>query len=404
MRSLVFVLAFLTALAGCNDSSSTELDIRGQTPNLAVTTNGTVVLSYLLESKNTTLLRQAVFADGKWQQSETIVEKENSVEKKNLLVNWADFPSVVPISETLWATHWLERMPGDEFAYQAKITLSEDAGRTWAEPVLIHDDVSASEHGFVSLYATTVGDAGEQQRKPAVGAVWLDGREYGAGVEDPQMQLRSVIFSPDLSKQEELVVDARVCDCCQTDATVYDRTPMVVYRNRSTEEIRDISVARFDRGAWRSAAVADDGWHISGCPVNGPAIDSAGEVIAVAWFTAHPSDQVNLAFSIDGGRSFGEKLLVSNKRPVGRVDVLVTSQGDAVISWLEMGSGALNVARVRQNGGAGEPIAIAKMATHRGAGFPQMVQNKDNLMFAWTDTSEDLPRVRTKTISLDTLK
>jgi hypothetical protein len=387
MRCLIFIFACLT-FSGCKDPSLAELNLRGQTPNLAVTTDGSVVLSYLVEANNTTSLRHALFDHGEWQLGGTIVEKEN------LLVNWADFPSVVPVSEDLWVAHWLERMPGEGYSYQAMLARSNDAGHTWGTSVMIHDDVSSSEHGFVSLYST---DAG------AIGAVWLDGSEYGAGLEDPQMQLRSAVFSQELSKVEELIVDGWVCDCCQTDVIVYDGAPVVVYRNRGDLEIRDISIARFDDGLWHSSAVAEDGWQINGCPVNGPGIDVEEGVMAVAWFTAHPEDRVYLAFSLDGGRSFGAKVLVSNNRPVGRVDVLVTAAGDALVSWLEMGSGALNVARVQQDGETGEPIAIAKMATHRGAGFPQMVQNRDSLVFAWTDTSDELPKVRTTTISIDTL-
>ena len=38
---------------------------------------------------------------------------------------------------------------------------------------------------------------------------------------------------------EEL--DPKVCDCCQTAAAVTDDGPVVVYRNRSDQELRDIS-------------------------------------------------------------------------------------------------------------------------------------------------------------------
>ena len=43
---------------------------------------------------------------------------------------------------------------------------------------------------------------------------------------------------------ERAVLDARACDCCQTDAAMTSAGPVVVYRNRTEEEIRDIYIAR----------------------------------------------------------------------------------------------------------------------------------------------------------------
>ena len=48
--------------------------------------------------------------------------------------------------------------------------------------------------------------------------------------------------------------------------------PVAVYRDRSPEEIRDISVVRLVDGVWTEPApVHADNWMIEGCPVNGPA-------------------------------------------------------------------------------------------------------------------------------------
>ena len=50
-----------------------------------------------------------------------------------------------------------------------------------------------------------------------------------------------------------------------------------VYRDRTEAEIRDIAIVRLVDGIWSDPAlVSADGWEIAGCPVNGPAIDSAG--------------------------------------------------------------------------------------------------------------------------------
>ena len=46
--------------------------------------------------------------------------------------------------------------------------------------------------------------------------------------------------------------------------------PVVVYRDRSEQEIRDISIVRLHDGKWsQPSSVFEDNWKINGCPVNG---------------------------------------------------------------------------------------------------------------------------------------
>src|SRR5512147_3180447 len=82
-------------------------------------------------------------------------------------VNWADFPSVVPVSSRVWAAHWLRQKPDDVYAYDVRIAVSSDGGRRWSGPMSPHDDGTLTEHGFVSLLR----DGGDRVR-----AIWLDGR------------------------------------------------------------------------------------------------------------------------------------------------------------------------------------------------------------------------------------
>src|SRR5262245_18891800 len=119
------------------------------------------------------------------------------------------------------------------------------------------------------------------------------------------------------------MLDMKVCECCQTSAAMTDDGPVVVYRDSSDQEIRDISVIRLTDGKWSQPRwVAQDGWQINGCPVNGPAIAASGRRVAVAWFTgAAGAQNVKLAFSGDLGESFGETITVDDGSPLGRVDV-----------------------------------------------------------------------------------
>jgi hypothetical protein len=148
--------------------------------------------------------------------------------------------------------------------------------------------------------------------------------------------------------------------------------------------------------------VAEDGWYITGCPVNGPAIAAAHDVVAVAWFTAVPVNSVRVAFSFDGGRSFAAPVDVSpdsKDSPVGRVDLVVDAAGNAIVSWLSPAQQGFVYRRVQPTGEMSKIHLVAPIASNRNAGFPRMVQSDDRLIFAWTDSLADSPTVRAMSLS-----
>ena len=87
------------------------------------------------------------------------------------------------------------------------------------------------------------------------------------------MQLRSNLFTLDLQRGTDAVVDARTCDCCQTAVAMTAKGPLLAWRDRSEDEVRDIAVARFENNAWTAPKpVHADGWKVESCPVAGPAL------------------------------------------------------------------------------------------------------------------------------------
>ena len=311
-------------------------------------------------------------------------------------VNWADFPSVVPVSERVWAAHWLQQQPGDIYSYDVRIAVSANGGRRWSAPLTPHDDGTPTEHGFVTLLPT-----GDEH----VRALWLDGRntpgehDHAAspGAPSGAMTLRAA----ELNASGRLVgpgaeIDARVCDCCQTDAVNVGDATVVVYRDRSEREVRNIRAARIEAdGKVSSVDVHDDAWHIAACPVNGPAIAAQGTLVAVAWFTAPDAPRVRLAFSTDGGRSFAPPIEVASGNVLGRVDVAFVGHGRAVVSWLTRAAtgSELEVQPFTAGGAAGTAVTIARVGLSHSSGFPQMVRAGEGLLFAWTEAGES-QRVR----------
>ena len=308
-------------------------------------------------------------------------------------VNWADFPSVVAgPGGVLWA-HWLRKGSAGGYDYGIRVSHSSDGGLTWSSPWTPHDDGTPTEHGFLSFFPVGT----------AMGMIWLDGREYAPGPGgEPALEEMTLVFrtaTPRSAPSDEIVVDARICDCCVTDAAITLAGPLVVYRNRTEDEIRDIYATRYVDGRWTEGRpVHDDGWHIAGCPVNGPAVSARGSTAAVAWFTgAEGVGRVQVAFSSDAGATFGAPVRVDDGTPRGRVDVVLLDNGSALVSWLERTGeegGEVRVRRVRPDGASSPSAAVISTSAARGSGFPQMVRAPGGVVFAWTDVAGDAKRVR----------
>ena len=225
-------------------------------PNLAVAADGRVYLSWIERlGEDRFALRFAVRDGDRWSAPRSIAEGSN------WFVNWADFPSMLALPDGSLAAHWLVRTGDGTYAYQVNIARSFDQGETWGKPLVPHRDGTQTEHGFVSLLATPEGE---------LAAVWLDGRETTPAAADPdhgggEMTLRYAKMRREGTLGDEALLDTRVCDCCQTSAAMTSDGPVVAFRDRSEQELRDVSVvrlktavgpnpARCSRTAGRSAA------------------------------------------------------------------------------------------------------------------------------------------------------
>jgi hypothetical protein len=406
VRAACLALAVAPALAACSapdresaEAPSTPVVALGRVdsldspaapgsgePNLQVGPDGHVVLSWLEPATGDSgqALRFASIGpdDSRWSAPRTIVTR------RNLLVNWADFPSVLPLGGGRLAAHWLQRTASSG-AYDMHLARSSDGGLTWTADVVPHHDGTATEHGFASLWPAG-GDT--------VAATWLDGRGYaGTGghhdahaAAGAEMALAYGTLAPDGSGSAERIVDTRTCDCCQTSAALTSHGPIVVYRDRSASEVRDIAVVRLVDGQWTTPALvhADD-WTIEACPVNGPAVPAHGKRAATAWFTAaHDTARVQVAFSSDAGATWAAPVRVDGGDPVGRVDVALLGDGSALVLWLERTGGegaAVRLRRVHPDGTLEAPVTMAESAAARSSGFPQMARSGGWLHLAWTE-------------------
>ena len=361
--SAPFTIEPLTSPAGAN-SEAPQLTVEGDR----------AILSWLESHGEHAMLKFAERTVSGWSEVRTVVSGGD------LMVNSADVPSVRALPGGSLVAEWLQK-GSDPEGYALRLSWSADAGRTWSPAVSPHRDNPNAQHGFASLFPMAAG---------GFGLVWLDGQETVG------MTLRSAEYGADHVKRRELSVDDRVCECCPTSSALTSDGPIVVYRDRSTEEIRDTAVSRLTAAGWSAPApVHRDGWKITGCPVNGPSVSARGADVAVGWFTVQGGEgRAFVAFSSDAGRTFGQPIRVNDAVAIGRLQIGVLKDRSAAVSWIEsMKSGSqLRVRRIERSGTRSDavPVAGGLSSTH-----PRMVFERDELLFAWTELTQGSTRVRT---------
>ncbi|HEX7831920.1 MAG TPA: sialidase family protein [Thermoanaerobaculia bacterium] len=357
-------------------------------PFLFATRDG-VLLSWLepVTGTDRTALRFARYRAGQWSASRTIVERND------LVVNWADFPSVVEDAKGTLFAHWLQKSGKDTYSYDVRMSTSRDDGASWGQSFVLNRDGKEAEHGFATLAVLPQG---------GVGATWLDGRKMTGGSHDGHemggdMGIRYATVDANGTIANEVELDARTCECCTTGMTMTSAGPVIVYRDRSPDEVRDISyVAMTAKGWTQPARVNADEWKINACPVNGPQIDAIGTQAVTAWFTAsQEKGRAFVAFSGDGGVTFAKPVQIDDGKPIGRLDVVLLDDATALVTWLEQTStgGELRARRVGRNGKTEPSMKIADSSTARAAGFARLARVGRDVFFTWTEQSAVSKRI-----------
>ena len=355
-------------------------------PQLTTSSNG-VILSWLENTSSQTALKFSERTAAGWSEARLVAFGDD------FFTNYADIPSVVRLADRTLVAHWMRMNGASASGYDLRLSRSTDEGRTWSAPFSPHHDGTKTEHGFASLFDTGGG----------LGLIWLDGRAMKPGTTPDDegtgdMGLRAAHFDRSWKQLSEEAVDRRVCECCPTAAAVTTDGPILAYRNRSADEVRDIYVSRFTGDAWTvPAPVHDDGWKIDGCPVNGPAISASGRLVSVAWFTAPKDDgHAFVAFSQDAGRTFSRPVQVDEAGSLGRVAVEQLPDGSAVAGWIELAgkSTAFKVRRIERGGQRSPAVTVTDLGERRNSGYPRLARHGQELVFAWTGTGDRL-RVET---------
>lgn len=337
--------------------------------------SGEIYLSWVSQDDEQATLAFSTLTNEGWGTPQVISQGSN------WFINWADFPAL-SVDASGMAAHWLQMSAQGTYDYDIRARFIAQGSAAWTEAQTIHTDGVSAEHGFVSMLP--IGDG-------TTLITWLDGRETKQAEPQGAMTLRAGIFDKSGANIDEWELDHRVCDCCQTSSAMTQQGPIVVYRDRSQNEIRDIYTTRLVNGAWTSPLpVHNDNWQIAGCPVNGPSVAAMNDNVAVAWFSAKDdTPKVQLVLSSDSGMSFSAPIVIASPNTNGRVGTVILESGDIVVSWMDTTDNEANImlSRYNFNGELLSNVQVAASSASRRSGFPIIEATGNSVYVTWTDIS-----------------
>jgi hypothetical protein len=395
MKKFTIILSFLTIFSCTSkDFVIKEIPFLHENSNAQpslISNDGSLSLSWISSNggeKST--LNFSQFKDGKW------VNPQTMATGSDWFVNWADFPAHA-INEDLILSSYLKKSDSGTYTYDVILSLQKLSGEKIKEDFLLHTDGVKAEHGFVSIIPN---------HNQGFFITWLDGRntvEKDLGGHHKPMTIRfaQITNKGDIINESEL--DSVTCDCCQTSIAVTNNGPVVVYRDRSEKEIRDIYIARNINGIWEvPTPIHNDGWEINGCPVNGPKVAFNSNNLAVSWFTvSNEKPTVNLSFSKSNGASFGNPIKINDNDAIGRVDVAFLNPQEVLVSYIEgddVGT-YLRIKKVSIDGKVSAPITISKIDGGRSTGVPQLEILNNEIFIVWTVFIDEKNQLKTVKLS-----
>lgn len=380
-------------------------------PDLVATSDGRLLLSWIdsVPGRRNALQFAALGDNGHWQSGARTIAVGDA-----LVPRWANTPHMTYTADGALWVQWLQKSPGQPDAIDLMLARSADGGFNWSAPARVNSVTDAADRGFVALWPAS---------RDSIGAAWLDSGATAPaasarasthamhGMSDAtNTSLHAALFDPRLARHGETQLDARVCDCCQTDAAMTSSGALLVYRDRSADEVRDIQATRLDTtpagsGHWTPpVAVHADHWTMRACPVNGPSVAADAGTAVVAWYTAAAdTPTVSLARSRDAGGHFDAPVVVDQGAAVqGRIAVALDAT-QAWVLWLREDASGQSLWLARYTPDLSRRLQRLQVAALQGrgrsTGYPQLALHGGDAYVVWTDVAGKVTQLQGAIVS-----
>lgn len=364
-RALLTLAILAGALAGCDTGPDTAADpfgpgitiaeTGGTRPTVAVDPrDGTIYIAWIGAGQGTTNLYLSRIDPG--ETTPTPPVRVNHIPGDAAPHDQAP-PRVVVGPEGNVYIAWQNNtvIPGRRFpSSNLRFARSTDRGATFEPTIFINDDAEAGPPASHTFHDIAVAADG------TIAVSWIDSRTRAALPSDVKARSDAVhqgqahhesgpeirvAYSTDGGRSfgPNWVVDTDSCPCCRTSIALQDDgTAYIAWRKVFPGEIRDIVVARVDRGTPTPAVRTPvrphhDDWRFDACPHAGPALYTGEDgVVHIVWYTGQ-SGRAGLyhASSSDGGASFQDPtpILTAETLPPSQIALAPTPHGALLIAW-----------------------------------------------------------------------
>ncbi len=246
-----------------------------------------------------------------------------------------------------------EKPEGVLFANDLRLSKSLDGGKSFDAGIVVNEERDIS-HSFEGMAVDESGD---------VLVAWIDSRE---GWDKPGTYLTS-ISGQGATVGEAVKLGGETCVCCRVDvAAGPGGKEAVLWRDVTPDNVRDMMLALGAGGKFEEAVVRNDGWKLESCPHRGGevAIGGDGEVYVI-WYTEGEAGVPEILFSRSETVTMPEPLKIDSAQ--GSVPdqpgIAVNGKGQVAAAWEDSTAVRRNIMmRFSSDGGKtfGEPVVISK--------------------------------------------
>jgi len=245
-----------------------------------------------------------------------------------------------------------DKPEGVIFANDLRLSRSLDGGESFDAPIMINEDRPIS-HTFEGLAVDESGD---------VLVAWIDSRD---GWNKPATYLAS-ISDEGARVGESVKFGGETCVCCRVSVAAADGKEAALWRGVAEGNVRNMVLALGTDGKFEQAVVHNDGWKLDSCPHRGGevAIGDDGEVYLV-WYTEGASGVPEILFSKSGTVTMPGPMKIDSAE--GSVPdqpgMAVNDKGQVAVVWEDSTAVRRNIKmRFSADGGKtfGEPVVISR--------------------------------------------
>ncbi len=277
-----------------------------------------------------------------------------------------------------------------------RFSRSTNWGKSFGKSIAV-DPSSTATQAFYSMAVAPDG---------TIVVVWLDGRNMGRQGKPDTFGVyvaRSADHGQSFQKSQRVALDA--CPCCRPSvAAARGGEVYVSWRGVFKNDVRDMLVASSrDGGAsfTSGSRVADDDWHLNGCPHAGDTMIVLNGRLFVCWHTVRDGQRwLYLAWSDDHGMHFSHRVDAAGGVLDANHARFVNLGGTAGLVFQgrpmsgDAGWGKLNI-YFRQVTASGSLLPLQCLGHASGsATYPTVTYESPNHLFVvWTERSDAGPSV-----------